>query len=63
MAALEGYGPSEPLPAVNQHPLTAPTERTPSRGSAGNGHRVVATMIGGGLVVRSSEFGVWRSAF
>jgi hypothetical protein len=30
MAALEGYGPSEPLPAVNQHPLTAPTERTPS---------------------------------
>src|SRR6266481_10223487 len=28
---------------------TAPTERTPSRGSGSNGHPVVARMIGGGL--------------
>jgi hypothetical protein len=36
---LEGCGPSQPLPAVNQHPFTAPTERTPSssRDSATNG--------------------------
>ena len=42
---------SEP-PAVGrrpQHHFTAPTERTPSRGPAGNGHPLVATMIGGGL--------------
>src|SRR6266436_193134 len=35
--SLEGCGPSQPLPAVNQHHFTAPTERTPSRGSADNG--------------------------
>jgi len=27
----------------------APTEWTPFKGSASNGHQVVATMIGGGL--------------
>jgi hypothetical protein len=32
-----------------QHHLTAPTERTPSRASASNGHGFVATMIEGGL--------------
>jgi hypothetical protein len=36
--SLEGCGPSQPLPAVNQHHFTAPTERTPSRESASNGH-------------------------
>jgi hypothetical protein len=35
---LEGCGPSQPLPAVNQHHFTAPTERTPSRESAGRGN-------------------------
>src|SRR5258707_124370 len=47
--------------------FTAPTERTPSRGSASNDHPVVATMIYGGLEawrlggleVRSLGFGVW----
>src|SRR4029077_5733728 len=34
---LEGGGPSQPWPAANQHHFTAPTERTPSRGSASNG--------------------------
>jgi hypothetical protein len=34
---LEGCGPSQPWPAVNWHHCTAPTERTPSRESAGNG--------------------------
>jgi hypothetical protein len=29
---LEGCGPSQPLPAVNGHPFTAPRERTPSAG-------------------------------
>jgi hypothetical protein len=29
--------------------FTAPTERTPSRASASDGHPFVATMIGGGL--------------
>ena len=43
---LEGCGPSQPLVAVNQHHFAAPTERTPSRESASNGHPVVATMIG-----------------
>src|SRR4029077_12356175 len=43
---LEGCGPSQPFPAVNQHHFMAPTERTPSRGPASNGHPVVATMIG-----------------
>src|SRR5258708_30317631 len=33
-------GPSQPWPAVNQHHFTAPTERTPSRGSASNGPSV-----------------------
>jgi hypothetical protein len=33
----EGCGPPQPWPAVNQHRFTAPTERTPSRGSANNG--------------------------
>jgi len=37
---LEGCGPSQPLPAVNQHRFTAPTERTPSRETAGNGPSV-----------------------
>src|SRR5258707_6727336 len=36
IGGLEGCGPSQPLPAVNQHHCTAPTERTP-RESAGNG--------------------------
>src|SRR5260370_394402 len=39
---LEGYGPSQPLPAVNQHRFTAPTERAPSRGPPGNGPSVGA---------------------
>jgi hypothetical protein len=34
---VEGCGPSQPLPAVNRAHFTAPTERTPSRGSAGHG--------------------------
>ena len=34
---LEGCDPSQPLPAVNQPHFTAPTERTPSRGSASHG--------------------------
>src|SRR5258707_1130869 len=34
---LEGCGPSQPLPAVNLHRFTAPTERTPSREPASNG--------------------------
>jgi hypothetical protein len=50
---LEGCGPSQPLLAVNRHHIAAPTERTPSRESAGNVHPVVATMIGGGLEMRS----------
>src|SRR6266446_9216589 len=29
--------PSQPLPALNQHHFTAPTERTPSRESPSNG--------------------------
>ena len=33
----------------------------PSRGSASNGHPVVATMIDGGLEGLSSGFGVWES--
>ena len=33
-SGLEGSGPSLPLGAVNQHRFTAPTERTPSSGSA-----------------------------
>src|SRR6266436_9310012 len=37
---LEGCGPSQPWPAVNQHHFTAPTERTPSRESASNGPSV-----------------------
>jgi hypothetical protein len=37
-AGMEGCGPSQPLPAVNQHHFAVPTERTPSRESAGNGH-------------------------
>src|SRR6266481_5831484 len=37
---LEGCGPSQPLPAANQHHFTAPTERTPSRESAINGPSV-----------------------
>src|SRR4029077_17427288 len=45
----EGCGPSQPLPAVNRHHFTAPTERTPSRESASNGDSLVATMIGVGL--------------
>ena len=48
-ADLEGCGPSQPWPAVNQHHFTAPTERAPSRGSASNGVPFVATMIGGDL--------------
>ncbi|HEX7194298.1 MAG TPA: hypothetical protein VF207_04955, partial [Chthoniobacterales bacterium] len=46
---LGGSGPSQPLPAVNWHLFTAPTERTPSRESASNGHALAATKIGGGL--------------
>src|SRR4029077_13443871 len=46
---LEGCGPSQPWPAVNQHPFTAPTERTPSRESASDGLPLVATTIGAGL--------------
>jgi hypothetical protein len=46
---LEGCGPSQPWPAVHQHHCTAPTERMPSRDSAGNDHRFLATMIGGDL--------------
>src|SRR6478672_8418407 len=49
IGGLEGCGPSQPWPAVNQHHFTAPTERTPSRESASNGHALVARMIGGGL--------------
>jgi hypothetical protein len=48
-AGLEGCGASQPLPAVNQHRFTAPTERTPSREPASNGDSLVATMIGAGL--------------
>jgi hypothetical protein len=43
---LENCGPCQPLPALNQHPFTAPTVRTPSRESTSNGHPIVATMIG-----------------
>ena len=39
-AGLEGCGASQPLPAVNQHRFTAPTERTPSREPASNGPSV-----------------------
>src|SRR5258708_35618318 len=39
-AGLEGCGPSQPWPAVNQHRFTAATERAPSRESANNGHPV-----------------------
>src|SRR5260370_1064095 len=37
---VEVCGPSQPLPAVNQHAFTAPPERAPSRGSPGNGPSV-----------------------
>jgi len=40
---LEGSGPSLPLCAASQHRFTAPTERTPSKGSASNGHPVGET--------------------
>ena len=33
----------------HQHHFTAPTERTPFRGSASDAHPAVATMFGGGL--------------
>ena len=46
-ASLEGCGPSQPLPAVNWHLFTAPTERTPSRGSVSKVRPVVATIIAG----------------
>jgi hypothetical protein len=42
---LEGSGPSLPLCAASQHRFTAPTERTPSKGSASNGHPVVAMTV------------------
>ena len=42
---LEGCGLSRPLPTLNQHRFTAPTERTPSRRSASNGHLFVTTII------------------
>jgi hypothetical protein len=42
-------GPSQPLPAVNQHHFPAPTERPPCRESASNGHPIAARMIGEGL--------------
>src|SRR5258706_9617463 len=41
----------------HQHHFTAPTERTPSRGSASDAHPAVATMFGGGL----EGFGAPRS--
>jgi hypothetical protein len=34
---------------VPSHYFTAPTQRTPSRESANDGHSLIATMIGGGL--------------
>src|SRR5258708_36155628 len=43
----EGCGLSQPPVRQSQPHLTAPTERTPSRESARNGHSVVVTMIGG----------------
>ena len=46
----EGRPPCRPTTVRRyQHHLTAPTERTPSRASASNGHGFVATMIEGGL--------------
>src|SRR6266436_3283544 len=54
MEAWGGCGPSQPLP-VNQYHFTAPTERTPSssRESANGSHSFIATMIDGGLEMRS----------
>jgi hypothetical protein len=48
---LEGYGPSQPLPAVNPHHFTAPTERRPPAPGdrPAMAHPLVATMIAGGL--------------
>jgi hypothetical protein len=48
-AGLQGCGPSQPWPALDQLHFTAPTERTPSRGSASNGQPFITTMIGAGL--------------
>ena len=39
---LEGCGPSQPPVQRHQHHFTAPTERTPSTGSASNGDRHLA---------------------
>jgi hypothetical protein len=44
--AWRACGPSQPWPALDQLHFTAPTERTPSRGSASNGQPVGAMMIG-----------------
>jgi hypothetical protein len=48
-AGLAGCGPSQPWPTLDQLHFTAPTERTPSRGSASKGQPFVTTMIGAGL--------------
>ncbi len=46
---LEGCGPLAAAVRRYQQRFTAPTERTPSRGSARNAHPIAATIISGGL--------------
>jgi len=47
---LEGRGPSQPPAKRHQHHFTAPTERTPSSASAGNGaHARLPPPVSGGL--------------